>query len=46
MRRAVVLAAPDSEGVIHACYKTDGGQLRVVDGEKLCSEGRGPVPRR
>ncbi len=22
---------PDDQGVIHACYKTDNGQLRVVD---------------
>jgi len=22
---------PDSQGVIHACYKTDNGQLRLVD---------------
>jgi hypothetical protein len=35
---AVALAAgvayatiPDGQGVIHACYKSDGGQLRVVD---------------
>jgi hypothetical protein len=24
-------AIPDNQGVIHACYKTDGGQLRVTD---------------
>ena len=29
---AVVLAAiPDNTGVIHACYKTSGGQTRIVD---------------
>jgi hypothetical protein len=35
---AVALAAgvayatiPDGQGVIHACYKTDNGQLRIVD---------------
>src|SRR4029450_7668841 len=23
---------PDAQGVIHACYKTDSGQVRVIDG--------------
>ena len=29
---------PDSQGVIHACYKLDNGQLRLVDTACLSSE--------
>src|SRR6266516_1040425 len=33
-----VAAIPDSKGVIHSCYKTQGGSLRVVGGTK-CKSG-------
>lgn len=33
---------PDDQGVIHACYKTDKGQLRVVDAS-TCSPGESPI---
>jgi len=38
---AVRAAIPDSSGVIHACYKTAGGALIVVDGAKTpaCAPG-------
>jgi hypothetical protein len=33
---------PDSQGVIHACYKTENGQLRVVDGDG-CTPSETPL---
>jgi hypothetical protein len=35
-------AIPDSQGVIHACYKTDNGQLRVVD-SATCNSSELPL---
>ncbi|TML82963.1 MAG: hypothetical protein E6G07_02160 [Actinobacteria bacterium] len=37
-----VAAIPDSKGVIHACYKTKGGSLRVVGGTE-CKSGEKPL---
>lgn len=33
---------PDSQGAIHACYKTDSGQLRVVD-SSACNASETPL---
>jgi hypothetical protein len=34
---------PDSNGVIHACYQTLKGSLRVVDSTASCSNGEAPL---
>jgi hypothetical protein len=34
---------PDSNGVIHACYQTLKGSLRVVDSTESCSNGEAPL---
>src|SRR4051794_16460270 len=37
-----VAAIPGSDGSIHACYKKQGGDLRVVKGTK-CKDGERPL---
>ena len=34
---------PDSNGVIHACYHTGNGGIRVVDDPSECSSGEAPL---
>jgi hypothetical protein len=34
---------PDSNGVIHACYHTGNGGIRVVDDETECTSGEAPL---
>lgn len=42
---AAVAAIPDSSGVIHGCYKTNKGTLRVIDTDKgqTCSKSETPL---
>ena len=34
---------PDSDGVIHACYHTGNGGIRVVNDATECSSGESPL---
>ncbi len=34
---------PDAGGTIHACFKSQNGQLRVVDAASLCQKSEQPV---
>jgi hypothetical protein len=36
-------AVPDSGGVIHACYDTTNGNLRLVNGPADCRKGESPI---
>jgi hypothetical protein len=36
-------AIPDEGGVIHACYQSDTGRLRVVDAEATCRPHEEPI---
>ena len=38
-----VAAIPDSNGVIHGCYKRDGGRLRVVNARRDCGDTEKPI---
>jgi hypothetical protein len=40
---AAYAAIPDGAGVLHGCYKTNGGQLRLVNSQGDCSPSETPT---